>query len=751
MNVPPYKRDRPTIGILAGWSARESTVPDYYISSVFRGILSAAQIKGCHLMLGSGVGRVVEATNIYPAWPEISPEADFVPVGPWNTDGLIVFTPLRNQERSTYIQKLIKEGHPVVFIAPGEQGPTIEVDNDKGIHQAVEHLIGHGHRRIAFIAGSPIYKGDSGDRLNAFRSAMAEHKLNVDPKLVQHGWHTVPGGYAAMQELLTSRVKFSAVVASNDNSAIGAMQAIREAGLRIPDDIAIIGFDDQPDSAAQTPPLATVHVPLGVIGEQALVMLLDHLTKQTPLESVKIPARLIPRRSCGCIPQAVFSVNDGAYRHRPATRSKKAVISSVRDEKARVVEDMLAVLPAELRFPGGELFHQVSTLLVDGFYTSLEKVDAEHFQKTLMDFLNQLDTMGGMIDPWQEMISVLHREMTRVPIDWKRSGTRRLAESLLHQVRVAISESAVRQDQQHGYQRDIAAKALSELTAQLSTFLDQHQAIEYLDTHLAGVGIRHSRVAIFKAEADDPVAGSIALNKGIEDSSRRFPSREFPPRGLYPPDELLGIVLLPLVFQNEALGYVAFDAGNLETCSVIATQLAATIKTSQLHAQVTELSLTDALTGLHNRRFFDLFLKNEISRHRRFAHGLVIIMMDIDNFKEYNDTYGHPAGDVALQCLAKCLSNGRRGTDLVARLGGDEFIIILPETDLHGARKVISRIHASVADLSDLERPITLSIGLTILHEKGVDAETLVKQADIALYEAKRNGRNQIVVYKDLI
>jgi len=152
--------------------------------------------------------------------------------------------------------------------------------------------------------------------------------------------------------------------------------------------------------------------------------------------------------------------------------------------------------------------------------------------------------------------------------------------------------------------------------------------------------------------------------------SQRFPTREFPPPTLYSSSEVLNLALVPLVFKDEPLGYIAFDAGNLGPCAIIARQLAATFKTSRLHAQVFELSLTDALTGVYNRRYFDLFLNNEVDRSQRLGRGLGIMMLDIDYFKEYNDAFGRPAGDKALQFVARCIHQERRSADVVARIGG---------------------------------------------------------------------------------
>jgi hypothetical protein len=186
--MPNFKRARPTIGILPGWSGLAGIIPDRYLASVLKGIQSAARVKQCHLLLGWGLGRVDQANgDTYPAWPQVTPDSDFVPVGPWNTDGLIVFAPLRHEARSRYLQELRDQGFPVLSIATGEKGPTISTDNAGGIHQAVAHLVEHGHRHIAFVAGDPTDKGDSLTRLQAFYAALAGHHLETDPALIAHG------------------------------------------------------------------------------------------------------------------------------------------------------------------------------------------------------------------------------------------------------------------------------------------------------------------------------------------------------------------------------------------------------------------------------------------------------------------------------------------------------------------------------------------------------------------------------------
>jgi diguanylate cyclase (GGDEF)-like protein len=625
----------------------------------------------------------------------------------------------------------------------------ISVDNETGIRQAVAHMMEHGHRRIGFIAGDPNDKGDSEIRLHAYHSAMSGYGLEIDPRLIIQGWHTFSRGYEATRRLIDSGLKFTALVASDDNCATGAMKAIRDAGLQIPRDIAIIGFDDQPDAVAQVPPLASIHVPLALIGEQALTLMFDRLTMHRQLESVRIPTRLVPRQSCGCMPQVVSSAGKGESQSKaPVSRSKPAD-HDLHSIVQQLADEMVATLPHSSRFPHGERTNRLCTHLVEAFYASLKDEDSVHFQATLMESLHELERADDKMDPWQEIVSALRREMTHLPVKWRRTRIRRLAQDMLHQARAAISESAQRQDYRHQYQREIMSQALSELTARLNVTLDKRQAVEALDAHLTAIGIRHVRVALFEPEGDDPVAWSVLLNSAPELALQRFATREFPPPALYPSDELLNLALVPLVFQDEPLGYVAFDAGNLGPCAIIARQLAATFKASDLHAQVFELSLTDALTGIHNRRYFDLFLSNEVERSRRFEHDLTIIMIDIDYFKTYNDSFGHPAGDRALQSVAMSLKQGRRKADVLARVGGEEFALILPESGIVGALEVAERIRAAIKVSPDLKHPLTLSMGISTLHGHELEANALIQQADLALYKAKRTGRNQVCVFEE--
>lgn len=745
-----FKRNRPTIGILMGYSVLAVNTPDHYRSTVLKGIQSAACARECNLLLGwSLVNGVPDSNVVKPAWPVASPDSSFVPIGPWNTDGLIVFTPLQNEVHSQYLQNLRQQGYPVLFIATGEDAPTISVRSEEGIYQAVEHMtIVHNHHHIGFIAGHPDDKGDSEARLRAFQSAVADYGLDPDPRLIEAGLHTMTGGYQAMQTMLQSGVKFTALIASNDSSAIGAMKALRAlTDLQIPRDVAIIGFDDQPDAIAQVPPLTSVHVPLLEIGQQALTLMSDHLNGIQDLESVQLPTRLMLRQSCGCLPQSILSA---AESKSPASVSKRTAGTSVNvgTIQHEIIEGMMAALPPSLRYPFGERTSRLCSSLVEGFYTSLKTENAISFQENLMDVLQELELRDEHVDAWQNSISSLRENMLLLPVNWG-THTKSLAENMLHQARCAISESVQRQVYRNRYHQQIAEQTLSDITSRLGAILNEQQAVEILEANLSRIGIKHARVALFEeADGDDPFAWSVILNPPPETESQRFLTRSFPPPGLYPQEEVLNLVILPLTFQEESFGYIAFDTSNLEPCAAVTRQLASAFKTSRLHKQVTELSLKDPLTGIYNRRYFDIFLNNETSRSIRAGTHLTVIMLDIDHFKKYNDTFGHPAGDKVLQNLAFCIREGRRNTDVAARIGGEEFALVLPGTDLEGARIVAEKIQEIIRNSPNFEHPITVSMGISVLSRTDTQAETLIKQADMALYEAKQTGRNRICVFE---
>ncbi|WP_185954231.1 GGDEF domain-containing protein [Balnearium lithotrophicum] len=177
--------------------------------------------------------------------------------------------------------------------------------------------------------------------------------------------------------------------------------------------------------------------------------------------------------------------------------------------------------------------------------------------------------------------------------------------------------------------------------------------------------------------------------------------------------------------------------------------------TSQSNNELKILSYIDGLTGIPNRRFFEEQFEREWKRAMRTKRPISLLMIDIDFFKNFNDTLGHLEGDWVLREVARIISeNLRKDMDIVARYGGEEFVVVLPETDAKEAKEVAERIRKAIESRciehpsSKVSKCVTVSIGIaTITPEENQSKEILIKRADEALYEAKRKGRNRVEVF----
>jgi diguanylate cyclase (GGDEF)-like protein len=174
---------------------------------------------------------------------------------------------------------------------------------------------------------------------------------------------------------------------------------------------------------------------------------------------------------------------------------------------------------------------------------------------------------------------------------------------------------------------------------------------------------------------------------------------------------------------------------------------------AEANTRLAQLAVTDGLTGLYNHRHLHERLSLEVERSQRSGLPLSLLMLDVDHFKQFNDSYGHPAGDEVLRQLARVLTDTRRANDVVARYGGEEFALILVDTAKFTAAKVAERVRERVEahDFSDAfpkskKNAISVSIGVATFADDGADAEALVRAADTALYAAKRAGRNRVVL-----
>jgi signal transduction histidine kinase/ActR/RegA family two-component response regulator len=234
-----------------------------------------------------------------------------VPVGPWNTDGLIVINPLVSEEALEDVRRFRADGHPVVFLNDGQEGPTVSPDNAVGIEQAVAHLAAHGHRRIAYAY---CMTGDGPERRAAYEAAVRRHGLDLDPALQFDGRHWKDGGREAVEHWLREGVELTAVLASNDASARGALLRLQELGKRVPEDVAVVGFDDMLEAIATDPAMTSIHAPIDESARTALELLLAQIRGEAVAPLTVMPSRLVVRGSCGCAPDKHARMDESTRR-----------------------------------------------------------------------------------------------------------------------------------------------------------------------------------------------------------------------------------------------------------------------------------------------------------------------------------------------------------------------------------------------------------------------------------------------------
>ncbi len=264
-------------------------LPDLYgefFSEVIRGMDDTAQKHGFHLLISRayadrrGIETAIRAMR-------------------GRADGVVVMSPDLDAESLLNLPSTI----PVVLLCSVSRGNEIDsltIQNFRGAREMTAHILSLGHQRIAIIKGSPR-NYDAAERLRGYRMALREACIIHDPSLEREGDFTEAGGYAATQALLAMKDRPTAIFAANDSMAIGALSALRESGIAVPEEMAVAGFDDIPLARYMDPPLSSVHVPIFELGARAVELLVHGITHKNDhaRRRERVSTKLVIRRSTG--------------------------------------------------------------------------------------------------------------------------------------------------------------------------------------------------------------------------------------------------------------------------------------------------------------------------------------------------------------------------------------------------------------------------------------------------------------------
>jgi DNA-binding LacI/PurR family transcriptional regulator len=272
------------IGLVLGLG-QERLAADAFLPTFLQGVTTSVHQRGYLLML-----QLAEDVPSHEAYARLIREQQ--------VDGLILSGPRLDDP---LLPQLKEERFPLILHGqlPGYDIPQVDIDNRAGGFKATSHLIKLGHRRIGFISNAPLSYSGAQERFRGYNDALIDHNLPPDEDLVRTAAFTPEAGHAAMEELLSLPGRPTAVFAASDVVAIGAMGAILAAGLKIPDDIAVVGFDDIFFAAHTSPPLTTVRVPAYGLGWTSADVLISLIEDEDEVSSVFLETELVIRGSCG--------------------------------------------------------------------------------------------------------------------------------------------------------------------------------------------------------------------------------------------------------------------------------------------------------------------------------------------------------------------------------------------------------------------------------------------------------------------
>jgi signal transduction histidine kinase/DNA-binding LacI/PurR family transcriptional regulator len=549
------ERDRrPTIGLLTDWL-------EYgYQTSVYAGIADVVQEQDVNLIsfvLGSleePYGFVVQRNILGDL---VSPDV---------LDGLIVMSGALSNFVTAEELSAFVEGYrllPMVSIAIALPGiPSVLVDNASGMRGAVNHLVEeHGLGRIAFIRG-PVGHEEADARFRVYKETLEDHALPFVPDRVVTGDFTIDSGAEAMRALLDERGLsppdgFEAVIAANDFMALGALQVLSERGKRVPEDVAVVGFDDVEEGRYITTPLTSVRQPFYRQGRQAATMLLEMLAGGGVAEEVVFPTEVIVRRTCGYLRVArdVTEEFDGSCDRLPPHESLESALSAQREA---ILAEMTLALADSSRGADPAWSEQ----LLASFSTEIDGEPTGAFIATLDGILRQAMLEEDDAEAWHAALSVMHRHL--LPVLACDNVELSRADMLWQRARILVGEVARHVQINKRLQGEQQAIVLSQISSALNRTFPLAELTDVIAEELPRAGVGACYLSLYEEGQEMPPEWS-RLMLAYDENGRievgegyRFPSRDLVPQGMLPETHRYNLIVLPLFFRHEQIGFVVF-------------------------------------------------------------------------------------------------------------------------------------------------------------------------------------------------
>jgi len=465
-------------------------------------------------------------------------------------DGVIIWLAGLTLQMSPYEVKAFCERYrplPIVTVGVHVEGfPSVTVDNYHGMYNVVSHVLKvHGRSRVAFIRG-PENHQEAEERYQAYRNALQESGLAFDPALVTAGGFKESGAVAGMEELLDQRrVHFDALVAASDNMAIAAIGLLQKRGIRVPDDVAVAGLNNESRGRVITPPLTTGPLHFYEQGQKAAEIVLDLLHGKPVQERVVLPTKLLVRQSCGCPDPLVIQAG-----------AADVIETGKTLDAEKLAGEILLILewPAE----GKGLVE--AGQLIEAFFRDSKSQDGA-FLSVLTILLQRSVATEESISKWHEALSLLRARL----LGFLEPENVSRAETIFQQARVVIGETSQRAQAFQRLQVQQHTRILSEVNQLLSATIDGAELLEILSAALPKLDIPRCYLSLYEDPGSPTTSSRLALaydeqgRLDLAGKNTRFLSCNLIPDGLMD-NRLYNLVVEPLYFRNDHLGFVLFEA-----------------------------------------------------------------------------------------------------------------------------------------------------------------------------------------------
>jgi diguanylate cyclase (GGDEF)-like protein len=670
---------------------------------------------------------------------------------------------------STFFLNLLGESEKpfvcVGFQSPFQQGYSVLVDNRVSMSKAVLHLIEHGHREIAFIGNLDQY--DLLERYLGYQDALKQCGLPVDDRLVikSHD-NSLEGGMHATEKLLQNKVSFSAIVAGTDLNALGVIDSLQLKGYSVPQDIAVVGFDDIHHAAVNYPSITTTRQPFEEMARQAVQSVFDRLEgKSLDCRETFIPAQFVVRSSCGCAETIQCSSSFDFDSHMQNLSQLRKTLHNITTDNYKMTRGLIQATKEE-KIHISNLYWNMShwgclalweedngerQLVVRQVFSKRGDAVPPEGEKYRLESFPPLQYLPPGTQPGGEDIIILHP----VKSELKNWGYIVLAGPLDHLNNFIVNDLshhsfsilAVALERELLFQQVQSMAEKLEIVSRTTNdgIWDWNLATNKIEWNirahkiLAGATVNVSNTPDSFLELVHPEDHDAVKISFLRPYKKDHPIQlEFRIRGL---DEQFIWIFLA--------GDIIWD--NTGKAIRIIGSLTDITEKKMNEARIIHLAYQDALTGLPNRLLFKERLEITMDDRRRDGKKLAVMMIDLDRFKIVNDTMGHQTGDLLLQNAAQALKDCVGELDTIARLGGDEFIVLLSMIEgVEDVVRISDRILQMLTKPFILERQeffLSASIGACLYPYHGTDVDSLIKFADLAMYHTKENGGNRLEIY----